>query len=244
MSGSRLGRIGPGGRRGACRPGAILNSQRERRHDFFCHRFELPDPAGGSALNGWRMPIIENKMLSIKDDYNIILIVDTLIILIDYEGMLCLSQTTGYAVQALVCLDEQDGHANLIRDIARCAGIPKPYLARIINDLVHEGLVAAKRGYRGGIALARPARNISLLQIVEAIEGPNWIAPCLLGLNDCAAHKLCPTHVVWQRISKQLKAVMGRTTLADVGSSSVRKQALRRNTSHLNPRLASRRATA
>jgi Rrf2 family protein len=221
-----------------------LNPQRERRHEFFYHRFELPDPAGGSALNGWRMPIIENKMLSIKDDYNIILIVDIRIILIDYIGMLCLSQTTGYAVQALVCLDEQGGHASLIRDIARCAGIPKPYLARIINDLVHEGLVAAKRGYRGGIALARPARNISLLQIVEAIEGPNWIAPCLLGLNDCTAHTLCPAHVAWQRISRQLKALLGRTTLADVMVSPRRKQALRRNTSHLNPRLAPRRATA
>lgn len=74
----------------------------------------------------------------------------------DYGAMLCLSQTTGYAVRALVCLDEQGGHANLIRDIAKCAGIPKPYLARIINDLAHEGLVTAKRGYRGGVALAPP----------------------------------------------------------------------------------------
>lgn len=142
--------------------------------------------------------------------------------------MLCLSQTTGYAVRALVCLDEQGGHANLIRDIAKCAGIPKPYLARIINDLAHEGLVAAKRGYRGGIALARPAGEISLLQVVEAVEGPDWIAPCLLGLNDCAAHKNCPAHVVWQRVAKQLKAVMSRTTLADVMASPMRKRALRR----------------
>jgi Rrf2 family protein len=142
--------------------------------------------------------------------------------------MLCLSQTTGYAVRALVCLDEQSGHGNLIRDIAKCAGIPKPYLARIINDLAHEGLVAAKRGYRGGIALARPAGEISLLQVVEAMEGPNWIGPCLLGLNDCAAHKSCPTHVVWQRVAKQLKAVMSRTTLADVMASPMRKRALRR----------------
>jgi Rrf2 family protein len=168
-------------------------------------------------------PLIENPIFIIKDDDYIILFVDKRIILIDYPPMLCLSQTTGYAVKALVCLDERGGHANLIRDIAKCAGIPKPYLARIINDLAHEGLVTAKRGYRGGIALARPAGQISLLQVVEAIEGPDWIAPCLLSLEDCAAHKLCPTHVVWQRISKQLKAVMGRTTLTDVMASRMRK---------------------
>jgi Rrf2 family protein len=169
-------------------------------------------------------------MLSIKDYYNIILIVDTFIILIDYDLMLCLSQTTGYAVHALVCLDEQSGHANLIRDIAKCTGISKPYLARIINDLTHQGLVTAKRGYRGGIALARPAGEISLLQVVEAMEGPNWFGPCLLGLDDCA-RSVCPTHAVWQRVSKQLKTVLGKTTLADVAASAMRKQALRRRKS-------------
>jgi Rrf2 family iron-sulfur cluster assembly transcriptional regulator len=135
-------------------------------------------------------------------------------------------------VQALVCLDERSRHVNLIRDVAKCASIPKPYLARIINALAHEGLVIAKRGYRGGIALARPAREISLLQVVEAVEGPDWIAPCLLGLNDCAAHNNCPTHIVWQRVVKQLKAVMSRTTLADVMASPRRKRALRRRERH------------
>jgi Rrf2 family protein len=167
-------------------------------------------------------------MINIKDDDDIIFFVDTLIILMDYDGMICLSQTTGYAVRALVCLDEQGGRACLTRDIARCAGIPKPYLARIVNDLTHKELLTTKRGYRGGIALARPAGEISLLQVVEAIEGPDWIAPCLLGLNDCTTHTLCPVHGVWQRISKQIKAMLGRTTVADVMASPRRKPAHRR----------------
>ena len=178
----------------------------------------------------------EKQMFIIKDDDNIIFIVDIAIILIDYGGMMCLSQTTGYAVRALVCLNEQGGRACLTRDIAKSAGIPKPYLARIVNDLTHKELVTAKRGCRGGVALARPAAKISLLQVVEAVEGPDWIAPCLLGLNDCAAHILCPSHVAWQRISKQLKALLGRTTVADVTTSPTRKPA--------NPRLTPRRAAA
>jgi len=167
-------------------------------------------------------------MLSIKDDNKVIFIVDTFIILIDYAVMLCLSQTTGYAVHALVCLDEQSGHANLIRDIAGRTGIPKPYFARIFNDLAHRGLVTAKRGYRGGIALARPADEISLLQVVEAVEGPNWMGPCLLGVDDCTACRICPTHAVWQRASEQIKAVLGKTTLADVTASPMRKTTTRR----------------
>ena len=172
-------------------------------------------------------------MFIIKDDDNIIFFVDMHVILLDYDDMMCLSQTTGYAVRALVCLDEQGGRACLTRDIAKHAGIPKPYLARIVNDLTHKELLTAKRGYRGGIALARPAGEISLLQIVEAIpQGPEWIAPCLLGLNDCTAHALCPAHIVWQRISKQIKAMLGRTTVAEVMASPGRKPAHRRGKSH------------
>jgi Rrf2 family iron-sulfur cluster assembly transcriptional regulator len=173
-------------------------------------------------------PLEEKYMFIIKDDDKVIFFVDMDIILIDYDDMMSLSQTTGYAVRALVCLDEQGGRACLIRDVARCAGIPKPYLARIINDLTYKELVTAKRGYRGGIALARPAAEISLLQVVEAVEGPDWIAPCLLGLNDCTAHTLCPAHVVWQRISKQIRDMLGRTTVADVMASPTRKTAHRR----------------
>ena len=167
-------------------------------------------------------------MTSIKEYNKVIFLVDGCVIFWDYQAMLCLSQTTGYAVHALVCLDEQSGHANLIRDIAGRTGIPKPYLARIFNDLTHRGLVTAKRGYRGRIALARPADEISLLQVVEAVEGPNWIGPCLLGMDDCTACHTCPTHAVWQRASRQIKAVLDKTTLADVTASPMRKPVTRR----------------
>jgi Rrf2 family protein len=190
----------------------------------------LPERRGCSPANQERRSLLKEKyMFIIKDDDNIIFFVDLRIILLDYGVMLCLSQTTGYAVRALICLDQRRDRACLIRDVAHCAGIPKPYLARIINDLTYKGLVTAKRGYQGGITLARPARDISLLQVVEAIEGTDWIAPCLLGLNDCTDHKTCPTHVFWQGVCKQLKDIMGRTTLADVMVPPSRKSASRRS---------------
>jgi Rrf2 family transcriptional regulator, iron-sulfur cluster assembly transcription factor len=129
--------------------------------------------------------------------------------------VICLSQTTGYAVRALGCLHQQSCRAQLIRDIAKCAGIPKPYLARIINKLAHQGLVVARRGYAGGIALARPAGKISLLQIVEAVEGTNWISPCLLNMEGCGHPEACPTRKVWQRVTLQLRAALKKATLAD-----------------------------
>ena len=142
--------------------------------------------------------------------------------------MLCLSQTTGYAIRALGCLHQQSSPAQLIRDIAKCAGIPKPYLARILNKLTHRGLVLAKRGYAGGISLARPAEQISLLQIVEAVEGPNWIGPCLLNMEGCGHPETCPTREVWRRVSQQLRAALKKTTLADVVALRQRAESARR----------------
>jgi Rrf2 family transcriptional regulator, iron-sulfur cluster assembly transcription factor len=191
----------------------------------------LPSPARracASATGERPAPSIFIFMVIIIDDDYVIFFVDLGIILIDYDGMLSLSQTTGYAVRALICLDQHRDQACLIRNVAACAGIPKPYLARIINDLTYKGLVTARRGCQGGIALARPAGDISLLQIVEAVEGPDWIAPCLFGLDDCASHKNCPIHKFWQRVSKQLKDLLGRTMLTEVMPLPKGKQARRR----------------
>lgn len=130
--------------------------------------------------------------------------------------MMCLSQTTGYAIRALGCLGDDTCHPHLIRDVARCSGVSKPYLAKVFNKLSNSGLVTAKRGYRGGIALARPAHEIALLEIVKAVEGEKWIGPCLLGIEECAASQRCPTSDLWKRISLEIETALKTTTLADM----------------------------
>jgi Rrf2 family iron-sulfur cluster assembly transcriptional regulator len=130
--------------------------------------------------------------------------------------MMCLSHTTGYAVHALACIALENGKPCFVRDVAACAKMPKPYLAKIINSLAHHGLVLAKRGYRGGISLSRAPGKISLLEVVEAVEGKNWIGPCLLGLDDCASRRVCPTKLKWEGVRRQIVAILHTTTLADI----------------------------
>lgn len=130
--------------------------------------------------------------------------------------MLCLSHTTGYAVQALGLLADCAEKPCLIRDIAQKTGIPRPYLAKVINQLARRGLVAAKRGYRGGVFLKRRPEDIALLEVVEAIEGEHWLGECLLGMEACSGLSVCPTQAVWQRVCAELEEALKRTTLADV----------------------------
>jgi Rrf2 family protein len=91
--------------------------------------------------------------------------------------MMHLSKTVGYAVHALSCLERAEGQPLFVQAIAERTGLKKPYLARIVNRLVHAGLITSKRGYRGGIVLARPTDQIALAEVVEAIEGSDWNQP-------------------------------------------------------------------
>ncbi len=131
-------------------------------------------------------------------------------------SMMCLSHSTGYAVRALGCLARAGGRPQLIRDVAERAGVPRPYLAQIVSRLAGQGIITAKRGCRGGIALSQPADQISLLEVVEAVEGKEWISPCMLGGAPERPDFACPTQQFWQRIRRQIEAKLRSTTLADV----------------------------
>jgi Rrf2 family protein len=95
-------------------------------------------------------------------------------------------------------------------------GLPKPYLARIVNQLMHEGLVTTKRGYRGGVVLAHRPEEISLLEVVRAVEGNGPMSRCVFGLEKCCVHKKCPAHVPWNRMRKQIEAMLSQTMLSAV----------------------------
>jgi Rrf2 family protein len=131
--------------------------------------------------------------------------------------MLSLSQTTGYAILALSCLEMGDGENWILaRDVAACTGIPKPYLSKILHSLQGSGLIRAKRGYRGGFALARPSSGISLVQIAEAVEGGAVFGCCLLGLAGCSEDRPCPAHGFWSAERERIRKMLARTTLRDV----------------------------
>ena len=84
--------------------------------------------------------------------------------------MLCLSQTAGYAILAMSCLDPSGKRRVLAREIAARSGVPSPYLSKLLHALGRAKLIQAKRGYRGGFLFARPPDRIRLLDVVEAVE--------------------------------------------------------------------------
>jgi len=130
--------------------------------------------------------------------------------------MLALSQTTGYAILALTCLERRGEQWVLAKDISRCTGVPLPYLSKMMHALGDSGLIEAKRGYRGGFRLARSANKITLMDITEAVESKAWLPKCLLGLEHCSDERACPTHAFWSKERARIERELRKRTLREV----------------------------
>ncbi len=128
--------------------------------------------------------------------------------------MLSLSQTAGYAILALSCLDGE--RWVLAQELAERTAVPKPYLSKILHSLARAQVILAKRGYRGGFRLGRPADQISLLDIVEAVDGTAWIGRCLLGLDRCSDERACPTHEFWKHERARIHDLLQKISLHHV----------------------------
>jgi Rrf2 family protein len=95
-------------------------------------------------------------------------------------------------------------------------GIPRTFVSQILGDLVHSGLAVSSFGKDGGYRLARPPDEVSLLEVVEAGEGPLVPARCALGEGPCRWEAVCPLHESWSAASSALREELAATSLADI----------------------------
>lgn len=101
----------------------------------------------------------------------------------------------------------------LISEIASAQDVPESYLAKIFQELAKAGLVRSHRGARGGFTLARPSEEITLRQIVEAVEGPLALNRCLDPREGCERSAECPVHGALATAQKMLVSALDAVTL-------------------------------
>ncbi len=128
--------------------------------------------------------------------------------------MFTFSHKVELAVEALSRLAGRGDEWILARDISEQTGIPLPYLHKILHVMGQAGLIVSKRGYRGGVALARPAENISLLEIIRAAEGDGRAQLCPLKGVPCTDVRGCPIHDSWDRTRENIANYLNGVTLA------------------------------
>ena len=128
-----------------------------------------------------------------------------------------ITRQADYAVRAMVYLAQLGPERRAsTSQIAQDKQIPPSFLAKIVSQLSVAGLLQTSRGARGGVSLAKPAAEISLLDVVEAIDGPILLNDCVGDNSNCVFGSDCPMRPVWCDAQKELVTRLGRTTFAQM----------------------------
>ena len=121
-----------------------------------------------------------------------------------------------YSVRAVLDISNHNGLRRKSREIAEEMEIPSRYLPQILANLVEHGILTAAAGPTGGYLLAKPADDLTLLDVVEAAEGPIRIDQCVLRGGPCDWDTSCPIHVPWTLALNALTEQLSKTTFAEL----------------------------
>lgn len=124
-----------------------------------------------------------------------------------------ITRQADYAVRAVLYLAQLgDNQRAATSQIAEDQQIPPSFLAKIVSQLSVAGLLQTSRGARGGVSLARSPEEISLLEVVEAIDGPITLNECVMNGGVCVFGDTCPMRPIWCEAQQELVGKLESTT--------------------------------
>ncbi len=123
--------------------------------------------------------------------------------------MFRLNRLTDYAVVVMSQMSMNDSSLRSAQNISRDTGVPLPTVAKVLNVLTREGLVASHRGAAGGYALSRPAKEITVAEIIQALEGPIALTACVDSASGgCEAETFCPMRGTWNKVNDAIRGAL------------------------------------
>ncbi len=125
------------------------------------------------------------------------------------------SQTVEYALRAVVYLAQNPDRSCTTEEVAKATQVPSAYLAKILQGMVRSGVIRSQRGVGGGVKLARMPEDLTILEVVNAVEPIQRIKVCPLGLSTHGAN-LCPLHKRLDNALAAVESAFAGTTLAEV----------------------------
>ena len=124
---------------------------------------------------------------------------------------------TDYSLRALVAISQADRPVRA-EELAERGQTPIAFLHKALSDLAEARILEGQRGPGGGFTLARPAHKISLLDVIEALQGPLLVSNCLSENSDCTRKEACPQRHAWMQAQQGLEATLGGITLENLAA--------------------------
>lgn len=130
--------------------------------------------------------------------------------------MLRLTKLADYGILLMTHMAASEEQLHTAGDLAAVTHVPQPTVSKILQMLLNDKLLLSIRGARGGYRLARPAKEISLVNVIATLEGHIALTECNLDDCDCAQQPVCSISGSWQRINEAVHMALQGITLADM----------------------------
>ena len=139
-----------------------------------------------------------------------------------WRVLVTFTRTTEYALRTLGYMASREREMLSADELHAKLKIPKKYLHRLLTDLTRRGLLKSVRGRNGGFTLSRRTHDITLAEIVHAVEGARVRPECFFGFAQCALDAPCAMHDVWMRSQNTVRDALRSTCLADIAGTTHR----------------------
>ena len=131
--------------------------------------------------------------------------------------MIRLSKLADYAVVMLSYMAAREGEVYTTARLAERTAVPEPTAAKVLKLLARSALLESQRGSNGGYGLARPAADITVAEIIVAVDGPIALTACVEGSSEhCGVEQLCSMRGNWNRVNRAIRDALEDVTLADM----------------------------
>ncbi len=132
--------------------------------------------------------------------------------------MKLITRDTDYAIRAIMYISGMNGEIVSAADIQNELGLPRPFLRKILQILQKEGVLESVKGNKGGFRLARPAKSISLVDLIEIFQGKISLAECLLKKKPCPDVKKCIVRKKIKGIEKLLVSELKKIIISELNN--------------------------
>lgn len=119
-----------------------------------------------------------------------------------------------YAIRCVLHLSKNPEQVASVEEISRAMFVPKTFLAKILQGLMKAGIVSSSRGVKGGFQLAKKPKDINLLEVIEAIQGPSAANICAIDRRMCRLSSRCTVHPIWVKLREKVEKELRKQTFA------------------------------
>ncbi|MBD3616400.1 MAG: Rrf2 family transcriptional regulator [Gracilimonas sp.] len=131
--------------------------------------------------------------------------------------MRLISQGAQYAISAIIAISKHAGDGAISAShLSKSLNCPTAYLSQILAKLKKPGILKSQRGLNGGVYLAKPIHEITMMDVIAAIDGTEFFDKCFMGIEGCGNIEPCPFHEFWSVERKKIEQWLKDTTFAEV----------------------------